>query len=663
MILKELVLELIPDSLKSSSLFNDVLSILVEYLEENSKETLDILNVYNEDSNAYPEIINTYAHNFMDIIKRAKDNVYLQDKLVAVHKKFGIDYDVTKLNINPNKILNRDNLELLKNFYQTKGTLKSFRYVYDIFNKLQLEDSALQSESVFDVSESSEMLTYDLKTNMMMELYEQFVKPMIHPLGWAYIYSRLVQTSFKDYMFVSEVYNILHFTIDNTRDKSLTDDFKLNRGHLFETLEDGSARLINGLPNTYPAINETTYQVFRLGKYYNELSLESEICLVQDPNVIKVETGENGQTGDNWIRIDFASGEYIEQHSIDPELGIRTLRLYYGTGPNALNQTIKKDYTPFIGEYGLDIQYTTEFKTQTLENLTLEMTHGFFDTCGAMLFCGAGNAIASNANICGSKRLGNVTDSNALTRIKSISLNPKYQNTRQSFLGFKYKYPSVFLYINLENYAPEEFPLTLTLEGSNFTIDYTGQKKTIIQADGIYLNQRYTLDYGYTDKEYTCSIYSKDNLIEECKFRLVPNIEATKKQVELVDFNFDYNPDLERTIGAGYSREATMQYFTDFAPPPHIDAYADTWELTWEHIEYYYYANIGSLSQLPVSNFIKEVDVYDYLYPKYFSNMVGHFKLYDYQVSYDASKGRLVGCYPSGSICSDFEFSIVSIKV
>lgn len=655
MLLKEIVLNLIPDTLRNEKLFIDTLSVFIEYLEENSPETLDNLNIYEESSPGYAEIVNAYAKSFMDILEKAKNNLTLQNKLIELHSKFGITYDVTKLNINPNKILSKDNLELLKNFYQTKGTLGSFRYVFDIFNKLQLEESALQSETTFDVSESPEILTYDLKTNMMQEIYEQFVKPMVHPLGWSYVYSRLLKTTFKDYMFVDTIYNIINFKVDNTRDNSITDDYKRNTGHLFETDENGDARLLNNLPITYPANGNKVFQVFRYGKYFNELDIESEISLVQDSQVVNIETGSNEQTEDTWIKITFASGEYLEQHSVNPESGKRTLILYYGDGPNYFNKTIKKDYSPYIGEYGLDIQYTTELKSKTLDKMTLEMARGMFDTVGNLLFCGCGNGLVSDFNICGSNRISNIADSNILTRVKNLTLDPRFKETRQTFLGFKYKYPSMYLYINLENYKPEEFPLTVSCEDSNFTIESKDSNKKIIEVQGIKINTKFTLDYGYTDKEFITQIFSGDMLIEECKFRLIPNIPATQKAVNQNDFEFYFEePD-------NYSREAVMQYFTDFEPPEHIDSNADTYELSWDYIEYLYYANIGSLAQIPPSTYIKETDVFNYLYPKYYSNIVGHFKLFDFDLQYRQDKGRIVLKYPHGAICND-SFTIETKK-
>ena len=662
MLFKQLVLNLIPDNLKDSNLFNDVLSVFVEYIEENSMETIDILNVYDEDSNAYSEIVKMYASNFIDIIESAKKNTTLQEKLVSVHKKYNIDYDVTKLNIPIKKVLNKDNLEQLKNFYQTKGTLNSFQYVYDIFNKLQMEDEALQSESTFDVAESTESLTYDLKTNMMIELYEQFVKPMVHPLGWSYVYSRLVKYGFNDTMFVNKVYDVSVFNIDNTRDSSLTDNYKLNRGHLFETLADGSAKLKNNKPITYPARNETAYQVMRLGKYYDELDLDSEICLVQDPTVVDITTGANGQTGDEYIIITFESGEYLEQHSINPDTGSRSLILYYGDGPNDLKQKVKKDYSPFIGEYGLDIQYKIEYKSITNENITLETLSGFFDTVGTKLFCGCGNGIVSDYNICGTTKISQVTDVNNLVRIRNLNLNPKYQNTRQAFLGFKYRQPVLYLLISLENFGADEYPLNVQFEDSSFTINYedalTSSKK-IIQVSGIYVNEKNTLEQGYSDKEYTFSINSENAELENCSFRLIPNIDVTKKEVSQTDFDFDYGT---KGTEEAYSRYATMQYFTDIAAPDKINSSDDVYELNWEYIEYQYFANIGSLSQIPKNTYIKEIEVFDYMFPKYYSNLVGHFKLYDFEVSYSNNYNRLTLDYPYGSICMD-DFQIETFKV
>lgn len=663
MIFKQLVLDLIPDSLKDSPLFNDVLSILSEYIEEHSQESLDTLNIYNESSGGYSEIVKAYAHNFLDIIEKAKNNVQLQEKLIAVHKQYGVNYDTTKLSIDPSKFLNRQNVESLKNFYQTKGTLNSFKYVYDIFNKLQLEETSLQSDSVFDVSETGDILTYDLKTNMLVELYEQFVKPMVHPLGWAYVYTRLISANFKDYAFVKEVYNIKHFTIDNTLYPEFTDNFKTNIGHLFETNEDGSPRLVNNRPVTYAANGEPSYQVFRFGKYYNELNIGSEICLVQDPNVTKVETGENGQTGDTWIRINFESGEYIEQHSIDPELGIRTLRLYYGDGPNELKKTIKKDYTPFIGEYGLDIQYTTEYKTLTNEKINFERFSGLFDTIGSVMFCGCGNAIASDNNICGTKKIANITDNNSLTRVTSIALNPNYQNTRQSFLGFKYKKPNLYLYISLEHFTEDEFPINVRFNESVYTINFADKqrKKRILEFSGISINERYTLKYGYTDKSYTVEITDgKGNSLESCTFRLIPNLNYYTKDIEFEDFDFDYNPSGEK--GEEYSRMADMQYFDEIVPPEYIDTNADTYEIAWQYIECNYFAVLGDLYQLPKSNYIKETEVFDFICPKYYSNMVGHFKLFDFDIKYSDTKKHLTLDYPKGSFCNDFDFEIVTMK-
>lgn len=663
MIFKQLVLDLIPDSLKDSQMFNDVLSILVEYIEENSQESLDILNIYNETSGGYPEIVKAYAHNFLDIIEKAKNNIYLQEKLISIHKQYGVDYDVTKLSANPAKILNRQNIELLKNFYQTKGTLNSFRYVYDIFNKLQLEETALQSDSVFDVSESGEILTYNLKTNMLGELYEQFVKPMVHPLGWAYVYTRLVSATFNDYAFVKEVYNIKHFTIDNVLYPEYTDNFKTNIGHLFENNADGSPRLVNNRPVTYAANGEPSYQVFRFGKYYDELDIASEICLVQDPNVTKIETGENGQTGDTWIRITFESGEYLEQHSVNPETGSRTLRLYYGDGPNDLKQTIKKDYTPFIGEYGLDIQYTTEYKTLTNEKVDFESFAGFFDTLGTMMFCGCGNGVVSKDNICGNQKIANITDSNAITRVRSISLNPNYQNTRQSFLGFKYKRPNLYLYISLENFDKSEFPINVNFNGVSYTINEKDSQKKILEISGVSINERYTLEHGYTDKSYTVEISNENELIESCTFRLVPNLEYYTKNIERTDFDFDYNP--EGKYGEEFSRMAEMQYFDEITPPEYIDTNADTYELNWNYLEYNYFATLGELGDLkqyPKSNYIRESEVFDYVCPKYYSNQVGHFKLYSLDIKYSEYKNQLIVNYPKGSICNDFDFDIQTIK-
>ena len=148
-------------------------------------------------------------------------------------------------------------------------------------------------------------------------------------------------------------------------------------------------------------------------------------------------------------------------------------------------------------------------------------------------------------------------------------------------------------------------------------------------------------------------------MLESCTFRLVPTIDtAERKKIPYNDFTFELNRETMT-----YSRDATHEFFYDDPnPPTNVDISGGLYIIDWDRVEYEYFADISEMpQQLPYSN-IKEIDLYNYLIPKYYSNVVGHFKAYDMVYGFLDSKQRITLDYPQNWFCSDFGFEIELIK-
>ncbi len=640
MITQNIAKSIIPDNLREVELFNKIVEIFIEYMQETSQLSLDTTNLFNKPKEEFfEEIIKIYARNFYEVVEKSKNNPVLKEKIIQEHKKFNLEY-TDKLSISVLNLLDLDKLTLLKNFQQSKGNLKSIEFIYEIFNKIQFENSILQNDKIFEVSNTENIMEYQVKTNMLEEIFVNFVKPLTHPIGWKYVYSRLVTEIFKDYFFVEEIYDI---SILQVYHKDFTDDFKLNRGFLFENDLQGNALLENGLPRVYKAENKDVLNVTRFGSFYKTLSLDSEVNLVQNPVVANIETTYNQTQENTTITITFKSGEILEQTS-NP----RTLRLYYGKGPNDLNKTIKKDYTPFIGSYSLYLNYNTRLELKLKDKIDFKSSSGFLETTGNKLFCGCGNAYVSKDLKCGDKVL-NQTDYNAQTIVSPLSLSLE---PRQVFKGVKYKYPKMYFYIDLTKIKKTEFPLTISLDGDAFTLNYTKKHIKIVRFNGIKINKTGTLENGYYDKTFQLEIINQNGeLIESINFNLIPRTDYTQEDLTKSDMDF------EKSLNNEFSRDSYILDIGNIQIPDNFPGNAESYSLVWDYIEYTYFADIG-LSQTPkIKNYIDSFELFNYKPPLYYSNLIGHFRIAGNDFGYNQVNQKLILLGSQGWFVND-EFSI-----
>lgn len=666
MITKSQVRELLPDNLKDTELFKVTVDAFMEYMAENSKLSLDIANIYSQDNPyIYEEILKIYARAFFEVIGEAKKNQNLQNEIINYHKKFNIDYNLSNLELDLKKFLSFDNLRLLKFFNQSKGNISAMEYIYEIFNKIQFEDSTLQSDSRFEITETGNTMEYRVNSNMIPAVFEAFVKPLVHPVGWKYVFSKITEFAFKEYLFSTESFDVSILQINGPE---ITDNFKVNRGYLFETDAEGNAILLNGKPKSYKAENTDVLQVTRFGKYYPVLDIDSEINLVSNPGVSKIEEekeldvswgGKNEKT--EHIKITFKSGEILEQYApIDPKTGKPSLILYYGKGPNDLNKTIKKDYSPFFSDYKLHVVYNKKLTFTLNDTLTFKQSYGFADTCGSKVVCGSAIAVGSGIK-CGQTELPHLTSYNREMSIAPQSLFysdypiESLDKTRQVFKGVKYKRPRFFIYLDLTKIDKSDYPLSISLNDNFQVLDYDYHHTKIIAYEGFIINDTRALETGYSEETYNLKIYnSNTELIEEVEFNMIPRVSYVQAKTSKKDFNFELGK-------AGYSRDARVMDDNDTYPDG-WNFKIESYRLDWNHIEYTYYAEIGELFQYAHDKvFIDSYALFNYKPPRYWSNQIGHFIVSPIDFGYDETQQKLFQIGQNAALCYD-NFSIEALN-
>lgn len=410
---KSIAKNLVPENYKSNQFIMDVLDVFVDYIYENSSLAIDINNLYNSKNEVlYEEIIKTYAANFYKTITDGSRNHKLTEAVRKAHEKYGFNFNETQLDINVIHLLSQEQLELFKNFQQSKGTLRSIEFIYHIIEQLNIESFVLETDGQLTIEPGENIFEYRVYGSMLPEIFEAFVKPLAHPVGWTYLFTRTYALKFEDYFLCKEVYdvNIFRVTCENIESE---DNFKTNIGYLFETDSDNNIIYENNKPKTYKADGNPVFNVTRFGVNYPELTIESELKLVKNPTIKTIE--KTSIKGNDKLVIYFESGEKLEQNS-NP----RNLILYYHNGINSLNQEIKKDYTNFLSKRALELDYDRKVVTTIKDKYQFQVDFGLASTTGKFAAIGAGNMYLGSDNwVLGKTRIDVDTPVTYGTRVRN----------------------------------------------------------------------------------------------------------------------------------------------------------------------------------------------------------------------------------------------------
>lgn len=274
MLFKDLIKLSIPDTIINNKLNSDVIDIVLDYIEANSNISYDIANIFtNNNAVVKKEFINTYLENISSAFNTALYDKNIIDKLTAVYASIGQVYDPTNL---PNiaDVFTDEYLNVSKTFKQRKGTAPAIKFAYNAIRNSKIQGVNVSQEvndSSFSITlgteeNPEEPFIFQVEGSLYKEVYENSVKPIVHPIGFGYVYSKLLSLLFTEYVNVKLSYI--------NRDIKV----KCNNGAYFIDYSDKEVKLIydesdqNGRIKTTILFEDNTYLVRDFNttvKYYN----------------------------------------------------------------------------------------------------------------------------------------------------------------------------------------------------------------------------------------------------------------------------------------------------------------------------------------------------------------------------------------------------------
>jgi len=343
--MKEIVKAITPQHIYDIPLLKDGLDIFISFLMENSDITEDIKKIYDSTKKPiYEEWLKIYLENIYKMLNKSTRDEVLYNKLSRLYTLAGHNPDEIEadMKINVLDILSKDYLYTNKDFKSSKGTAKAIEYIYNIVSKADIQKKFLGGGDYnFVFRDTDHLFEYEVEGNMIKEIFEYYVKPLTHPVGWSHVYKHIMYLSFTDY-----------FDIDFTFDVRAIE-----------------VRCMNGDNLSHD-------------NYFKNISHDGK-PLVQNNNVTFITT-ESVSTGYNKVSIRhtvyFKSGEILISNE-NP----RSITLYNEDG------TVKIDYNSLSGNCGLFLDYDTKTNTTVTDEIDFGYEFSLASTTGKQNIIGAGN--------------------------------------------------------------------------------------------------------------------------------------------------------------------------------------------------------------------------------------------------------------------------------
>ena len=350
--LKNIIEAITPSNISDIELLKDSMDIFFDYLMKNSNISIDIKNMFDQNKiPIYEEFVKIYLNAIYDILSKSEHNEALYSALKTNYEAVGLNINDINLNIDITKLLTEDYILTNKHYKEAKGTPTAMEYIYNIIIDSGVQNDFLKDNlGKFQFKEGKNIFEYSVEGTMIEAIYEHYVKPLTHPVGWAYFYQRIFYLAFTDYFDIKFVYTFAKNGLE--------------------------VRCMNG--NIYSKDN-----------YLSNVSHDGK-KLVQNNtvNFIDVEHIGTGASTTKRTTVYFESGETLVSDD-NP----RSLKLL-------LNNKVLINYNLYAGNCGLYINYALKIISTVMDSMNFCNISSIASTTGKMNVVGAGN-VYIGGTICG----------------------------------------------------------------------------------------------------------------------------------------------------------------------------------------------------------------------------------------------------------------------
>jgi hypothetical protein len=211
---KELVNSLIPDELKSKTVIYDSIQILLEYIEDNNNFSYDISRIFTENNSIVKDsLVSAYLENIKSAYEKALLDENISERLTKLYATINMQYSPSNIN-NISDILNEEYIYTAKEFKQKKGSIPAIEYAYNAIRGTGIQGIDVSTDlqdRTFSVKEGTpenpnEPFMFQVEGSLYEEVYDNTVKPIVHPVGFGYFYSKLTSLFFDEFVSVTVTY-------------------------------------------------------------------------------------------------------------------------------------------------------------------------------------------------------------------------------------------------------------------------------------------------------------------------------------------------------------------------------------------------------------------------------------------------------------------------
>ncbi len=204
MTIKDIMLSITPDNIKTIPLYNDMIEIFCNQLDQVSSFSYDINGIFTSNSTILKEqFLKTYLADVFNVFTQAQTNKTILDSASQVNQRFGTDLISTTYLQNLIKSLNYEHFATSRNYSQKKGTATAIEYIYNL-----VEMAQGNGDSSFQFYDKGIPFYFEVEGSIRREVYDQIVKLLSHPLGFAYLYTVVMRLLFDDLFNIKFVYNV-----------------------------------------------------------------------------------------------------------------------------------------------------------------------------------------------------------------------------------------------------------------------------------------------------------------------------------------------------------------------------------------------------------------------------------------------------------------------
>lgn len=343
--LKQIFESITPENIKNIPLLKHAMDIFIENLEENSKISQDIKEIYN---NSYDDrdsehlaaskkvlkeaLLSTYVAAFYRIISEAQKNDLIKLKL----EESGLELSPFINDVD--RILTDEHFFTNKSFKEKVGTITSIGYAYNLTKYLE----AGETDDDIRVTELSPF-HFRSEGSTIKEMYEHIVKPLSHPLGFTYVYNQIIKESLQDLFGVEVIYDVNGVEIRNID----------GRIHVFTSETDVQA-VKESFVGTH--VNPLTGAAFTAEEY-------DELVTVTTGKVVQTFTDEI--IGTRTVKTIIFDDNTILFQKTNP------LEITYSNYSNWLAGSSEQIFDYNDSHWAVYVDYSTDFELQYSDNIDL----------------------------------------------------------------------------------------------------------------------------------------------------------------------------------------------------------------------------------------------------------------------------------------------------